>query len=44
MGKIVIKNGYKWDYDSHLNKYTLIEKVIEEPKKKKTAIKKEVDE
>lgn len=41
MGKIVIQNGAKWDYNPILEKYTFIEKVVEEkpketPKKKKT--------
>ena len=35
MGKLVIKNGIKWDYDSIWNRYTFIEKVEEKPKKKK---------
>ena len=34
MGKIVIKDGIKWDYDFIWNRYTFIEKV-EKPKKKK---------
>jgi trehalose utilization protein len=36
MGKIVIKNGVKWDYDPIWNRYTYIEKVVEEKPKKKT--------
>ena len=43
MGKIVIKDGVKWDYDPSWNRYTYIEKVVEEKPKKK-ATKKEVDE
>ena len=35
MGKLVIKDGIKWDYDSIWNRYTFIEKVVEKPKKKK---------
>jgi hypothetical protein len=42
MGKIVIKNGVKWDYDPIRNGYTYIEKVVEEKPKKK-ATKKEED-
>lgn len=43
MGKIVIKDGIKWDYDPIWEKYTYIEKVITgKPNKKVT--KKEVDE
>lgn len=35
MGKLVIKDGIKWDYDFIWNRYTFIEKVEEKPKKKK---------
>lgn len=30
MGKIVIRDGIKWDYDWRTNKWTFIEKVHEE--------------
>lgn len=32
MGKIVIRDGIKWDYDAFWNRYTFIEKVEEKPK------------
>lgn len=35
MGKIIIKNGIKWDYDQDLNKYTFIEKIEEKKEEKK---------
>lgn len=45
MGKIVIKDGIKWDYDSIWNRYTFIEKIEEkkEPVKQKKT-KKEIDD
>jgi hypothetical protein len=39
MGKIVIKDGAKWDYDPIWNRYTFIEK-IEEKKEEPNEIKK----
>lgn len=30
MGKIVIRDGIKWDYDWRTNKWTFIEKIVEE--------------
>ena len=44
MGKIIIKDGVKWDYDFIWNRYTFIEKVEETPKvDKKKKTKKEDD-
>lgn len=40
MGKIVIKNGVKWDYDPIWNRYTYIEKVVEEKPKEDKKVKK----
>ena len=34
MGKIVIKDGIKWDYDAIWERYTFIEKVEDKPKAK----------
>lgn len=34
MGKIIVRDGIKWDFDQFLNKYTFIEKVEEKPKTK----------
>lgn len=35
MGKIVIKDGIKWDYDFIWNRYTFIEKIEDKSKTKK---------